>query len=660
MSDNTSTLRTDDPRPAPPLWRVLALGVLGAIAVVGLGAVRLKKPLWNLDARTTIVFAIVGCLYLATAVALALRDRRTRVSLPEILLAIGTTTAVLFGAVLLLHPDFPRTPLIATPMIMALLAWLTVSVRHRWAGAGMIVALALVGAALQVSVATRSAHPEVKPRRVVSEIGTALYRLRVTAFENYIPRPDTNQGGISPFADGYLVATGDGEVYVYRRSNDGNAVSVEHIPTKVPINRAEFIAAASGTAINLAFFRVADILAQEREDGFRLYVSHHFWKPAEGCWVMRVSMLDGRYDDFNASTRPERLSWRTLYETKPCVPLATKTRPAKFDGLFNGGRLVLLDENELLLSTGDHAMEGFGFDIAASQDRDGDYGKIIQIDLRTGAGSIYSLGLRNPEGLHLAPDGTLWETEHGPRGGDELNRIIKGANYGWPLATYGVEYGTLGWPLSLVPGSHDGYEQPFYSWYPSIGPSNLIQVTSSLFPIWHGDLLVSSLAGQTLFRMRVREGRVVHTEQIRIGERIRDILEGHHGEIVLWTDRESMMFIEPSTDTASGEALYEACAACHVSPDGGTASVGPSLKGVPGRRVASLPRFEYSAALRGLGGTWTRERLDAFLRNPASFAPGTTMMFGGIADARSRASLVDYLVAPTSRLDVAPPPTQKE
>ncbi|MFO1377655.1 MAG: hypothetical protein U1F14_11695, partial [Steroidobacteraceae bacterium] len=145
MSDNTSTLRTDGPRPAPPLWRVLALGVLGAIAVVGLGAVRLKKPLWNLDARTTMVFAIIGGLYLATAVALALRDRRTRVSLPGILLAVGAATAVLFGVVLLLCPDFPRTPLIAAPMIMALLAWLTVSVRHRWAGAGMIVALALVG-----------------------------------------------------------------------------------------------------------------------------------------------------------------------------------------------------------------------------------------------------------------------------------------------------------------------------------------------------------------------------------------------------------------------------------------------------------------------------------------------------------------------------------
>jgi cytochrome c2 len=375
---------------------------------------------------------------------------------------------------------------------------------------------------------------------------------------------------------------------------------------------------------------------------------------------MRVSTLDGRQDSFNARTRPGDLAWNTLFETSPCVALATKARPPKFDGLFNGGRLVLLNDHELLLSTGDHAMEGFGFDIAASQDPNGSYGKVILIDLLNGSSSIYSLGLRNPEGLHLAPDGTLWETEHGPRGGDELNRIVRGANYGWPLATYGVEYGTLGWPLSLVPGSHDGYEQPYYSWYPSIGPSNLIEVTSPLFRIWHGDLLVSSLAGQTLFRMRIRDNRVVHTEQIHIGERIRDILEGHRGEIVLWTDRESMIFLEPSADTASGEALYEACAACHVSVDGTTASVGPSLKGVYGRKVASLKGFEYSASLSGLGGEWTRDRLDAFLKDPAAFAPGTTMMFGGIADARSRTSLVDYMVAPTSRLDVAPPPTNKD
>lgn len=637
---------------------VAAAVLLGAVALVTLSAARMRSPVWNLDLRTSLLFGLIATMHVVVVATLALRAWRGRpASTLHVLLAVCASTALLFGAVLFLEPRFPRTPLVAAPVLAASLAWATVVLR-RWRGLRLaaIAVLALAGIGLQLSLANRSFQQTASPQRVVREIGTALYRLRATEFRNYIPRPDTNQGGITRFADGYLLATGDGDVHVYRRSRDGTGMSVERIPTRVPINRAQFIAAAAGTDINLAYFRVADVLAQEQGESFRLFVTHHFWKDDQRCWVMRISTLEGRYEDFNARTRPERLRWRTLFESRPCVELATATRPPRFSGLFNGGRMVLVNEHELLLSTGDHAMEGFGYDVAASQDPEGSYGKILSIDLRDGSSTIYSLGHRNPEGLHLAPDGTLWETEHGPRGGDELNRIRRGANYGWPIATYGTEYGTLGWPLSLVPGSHDGFEQPFYSWYPSIGPSNLIEITSPLFPAWKGDLLVSSLAGQTLFRMRIRDNRVVHTEQIPIGERIRDVLEGHGGEIVLWTDRESMIFLEPSEDTGSGEALYEACAACHVA-HGDTPSVGPSLKGIHGRRIASLPGYEYSEALRRLGGTWTRQRLDAFLKDPAGFAPGTTMMFGGIADPRGRTSLVDYLVAPDSRLDVAPPPT---
>lgn len=657
--NSTQNDRPDTNRRGRPLAAFFAVaGLLGAIALVTLSAARMRTALWDLDLRTTLVFVLIAVMHVVVVAALALRAWRGRpASTLAVVLAASVSTALLFGIALFLAPRFPRTPLVVAPALAVVLSWFTI-VPQRWGGLRLaaIAVLAITGTGLQFTLANRTSQQAANPQRVVRNIGTALYRVRATEFRNYIPRPDTNQGGITRFADGYLLATGDGDVYLYRRSRDGSSMAVEHIPTKVPINRAPFIAAATGTDINLAYFRVADILAQEQGESFRLFVTHHFWKTDERCWVMRISTLDGRYEDFSARTRPERLVWQTFFESRPCVPLATPTRPPRFSGLFNGGRMVLLNEHELLLSTGDHAMEGFGYDVAASQDLEGSYGKILSIDLRDGSSTIYSLGHRNPEGLHLAPDGTLWETEHGPRGGDELNRIRKDANYGWPIATYGTEYGTLGWPLSLVPGSHDGFEQPFYSWYPSIGPSNLIEVTSPLFPTWKGDLLVSSLAGQTLFRMRIRDNRVVHMEQIPIGERIRDVIEGHGGEIVLWTDRESMIFLEPSEDTGSGEALYEACAACHVA-HGDTPSVGPSLKAIQGRRIASLPGYEYSEALRRLDGTWTRERLDAFLQNPAGFAPGTTMMFGGIADPRGRASLVEYLVAPGSRLDVAPPPT---
>jgi len=94
------------------------------------------------------------------------------------------------------------------------------------------------------------------------------------------------------------------------------------------------------------------------------------------------------------------------------------------------------------------------------------YGKTILIHLDDGTSEIYSLGHRNPQGLYVTPEGAIWSTEHGPQGGDELNLIVRGANYGWPLVTYGTDYGSAAWPLSHVQGRHDGYQQPILRGYP--------------------------------------------------------------------------------------------------------------------------------------------------------------------------------------------------
>jgi hypothetical protein len=233
--------------------------------------------------------------------------------------------------------------------------------------------LAAIGIGLLLGISLDVFARAPKPQRVASRINTALYDLAVTTFRNYIPRPETNQGGISLFADGYLLTTGDGDVFVYRRSEDHESISVERIPTKVPINTAEFLSAAAGSAVILNWFRVADILAQESAETFRLFVTHHYYKVEEGCWVMRVSALDGRYDNFDAHAKD--LLWTTIFEAKPCVPLATKEQPMQFEGLFNGGRMVLLDENELLVSFGAHGLRvWYG---KTPQAPDSSYGKTV-------------------------------------------------------------------------------------------------------------------------------------------------------------------------------------------------------------------------------------------------------------------------------------------
>ncbi len=144
--------------------------------------------------------------------------------------------------------------------------------------------------------------------------------------------------------------------------------------------------------------------------------------------------------------------------------------------------------------------------------------------------AIYSYGHRNPQGLALHPEtGQLWEHEHGPRGGDEINIIQKGKNYGWPVVTYGINYsGTK----ITDETSRPGMEQPLYQWTPSIAPSGLAFVTSDRYPNWKNSLLVGSLAFQYLERLEIKNNKVVYREKLLDGMgRVRNVRQGPDGYI---------------------------------------------------------------------------------------------------------------------------------
>ena len=111
-------------------------------------------------------------------------------------------------------------------------------------------------------------------------------------------------------------------------------------------------------------------------------------------------------------------------------------------------------------------------------------------------------------------------------------------NYGWPHVTLGNRYGSRIWPYSAIPGRHDGFEKPIFAWIPSIAVSNLIISESQLFPQWQGDLLIASLISQSLYRVRLHEGRVMYVEQIEIGTRVRDIAQMPDGRIALLSDHD--------------------------------------------------------------------------------------------------------------------------
>ena len=143
----------------------------------------------------------------------------------------------------------------------------------------------------------------------------------------------------------------------------------------------------------------------------------------------------------------------------------------------------------------------------------------------------WTLGHRNPYGLAFAADGRLWETEMGPRGGDELNLIVRGKNYGWPLVSEGKNYNGV-----PIPRGASELTPPVLYWAPSISPTSLVIYSGNLFPQWKGDGLIGSLSGEVLVHVRIRGDQASKLEQWDMGQRIRWVGQGPDGAVYLLED----------------------------------------------------------------------------------------------------------------------------
>ncbi len=226
------------------------------------------------------------------------------------------------------------------------------------------------------------------------------------------------------------------------------------------------------------------------------------------------------------------------------LQVVLEARPMRATSVHYGGRMAWAADGTLLVATGD------GFDYRERAQRlDNHLGKILRIAADgsvppdnpfVGRGDalpeIYSYGHRNVQGLVVDKAGTVWAHEHGPRGGDELNRIVAGGNFGWPLVTHGVDYsGALVSPFTTLPDMID----PLHVWTPSIAPAGLMRYGGSVFAEWRGDFFVAALAGKQLQRLRMDGSGAVRVEAVMFdapGERLRDVREGPDGGIYLLTD----------------------------------------------------------------------------------------------------------------------------
>jgi len=243
--------------------------------------------------------------------------------------------------------------------------------------------------------------------------------------------------------------------------------------------------------------------------------------------------------------------WRARYESGRLVDgrVIFRAAPDKAGPGHPGGRLLLLQDGTLLLTVGD------GFDYKdAAQDLGSHLGKILRVT-RDGAAppdnpfadregvrpEIWTSGHRNAQGLARdAVTGDIWEHEHGPRGGDEVNRLRAGANYGWPLVTHGIDY-----DLSIISerAFAPGVERSWFFWAPSIAPSGLAVYRGTAFPDWDGKLLVGGLVSKSVSRLRPAKQSGFFIEEERMfgsqDKRIRDVRVGPDGFVYVLTDEDA-------------------------------------------------------------------------------------------------------------------------
>jgi aldose sugar dehydrogenase len=236
----------------------------------------------------------------------------------------------------------------------------------------------------------------------------------------------------------------------------------------------------------------------------------------------------------NLGTKAKVKSKGNWFTSKPCVPVSAVQHAA--------GRIAVIDKTSVYLTLGD-----LGFTKINQVSARGDLGSLFKVS-KSKVEKI-SQGHRNQQGIALIGK-DLYTSEHGPRGGDELNLIIRGQDYGWPEVTYGEPYSSGDYVKPAKTGSHEGFTKPLKYWVPSVAPTELALLPAgATWGKWASQLVMGTLREESLIFIELKDrttvGAVVKSD---VGERIRDLEISPNGQIVATTDSGKLLFISPVLD----------------------------------------------------------------------------------------------------------------
>lgn len=344
----------------------------------------------------------------------------------------------------------------------------------------------------------------------------SIEKIRTSAAQVVAPNGDRG-AALARLGDGRLLLGGGkngSNLYLFDRKNN----------SLVPLGRV----IKSSERINDSRFAITDIaILSEKGTSLSLLISFPEYDRNNSC----VTLVLYRYS-LTLAAKPKLTRGKQWFKSSPCVPVSAVQHAA--------GRIEVIDSKSAYLTTGD-----LGFPRINNRGARGTLGSIYKVDGKSV--ERVSQGHRNPQGVLLIGK-DLYISEHGPRGGDELNLVEQGKDYGWPFVTYGEPYGSGDYVRPSATGTHDGFTKPLFYWVPSVAPTELIQLPqNSEWGKWASQVVMGTLRENALIFIELTSQKVVgEVSNVNVGERIRDLEVDNTGRIIATTDGGELLFISPN------------------------------------------------------------------------------------------------------------------